>query len=1170
MSEYTIETRRRSRSKTPFLRSSCDHENCEHVGDEPHVHHHKKKITSSLAPNVKTIVEETVEVTSSSSVLAGKDYPSKMTQTKIKTSDYSSEESPENKTKSSTRTTASSAVVSQSQQQRQQQERQTITESHTTTIVTKSKKVGGSSVATSTPKASNFVTSFASQFVSKGESARAGTKTTTAIAAGSERTLKEHTQNVLNAEKELSNSKNKSLSGFLGNSFGDRSLNLDASDHIAYLEYKKAGEYWKVTPKTDYTYSELSPHRRELAPGIVAMPNMSRQSLENHHERINYMIQRNPAQEEQIRRRYESSKYTQSRKAAERLAYDSGDEVDYSQYQSYRNTKHVYNHYNKQDESWLMRFITTIVTTITTTWASITGSNAANNGVGKYTYSSSMYHTKFTEEERGFFGSIIHGISSAFLAITRNLYLFISSVLCLDTWLLQSSNADSIYYYLHPNEPFPPKSFSEYTINIPELPKIDITEYLNEAKYNELKAQTLNRFDDLRDWSNDYFLYLKTVTQNLVDEGRKLFQREEYYEPWWLLDEQDRIVYSQHWHSLVPLSLVATLRSSLYTNFHALKSLWPLFSATTPTSSQNIENLKLSLSKSLPPEEYENILNHINSYIQNLVDLKLQEQQKHQNEKAAELNTKQTQLIVQIIKENLDTLARQKRFTDTYTVAALSDNDLNVIIQKVLLKLGDSPLITTAEKPLTLSPSNIEEIKSLIAQTLEVNQHHHYKLILENIDLDALISKLLKAPLFSNSIKDEISLQLNSKLQESLLNLPSIHSSSGDDHFKLSLEQQKQIIDNLNEDIAFIKLSLNDKLAENQDLHYSIKQLQQTQDALLLRLQELELSTDQRFNNLLKEITLKLTTLKDEQFKLLNQQVKLSLIEILGFKETTTKDGAQLSELDLQNWVRNMFVAKDYLESRLSEINNRTNEKIKQEIDKSGMFLMRDISERLKQEIIVSVEHKQMETQSALKNQIREALSEQEVRNIVKSVLAIYDADKTGLVDFALESAGGQILSTRCTENYQTKTAQISVFGIPLWYPTNTPRIAISPNVQPGECWAFQGFPGFLVLKLNSLVYVTGFTLEHIPKALAPNGRIDSAPRNFTVWGLEHEKDQEPILFGEYEYTDNDASLQYFPVQNKNINRPYEIVELRIESNHGHSLYTCLYRFRVHGKPPSA
>lgn len=527
------------------------------------------------------------------------------------------------------------------------------------------------------------------------------------------------------------------------------------------------------------------------------------------------------------------------------------------------------------------------------------------------------------------------------------------------------------------------------------------------------------------------------------------------------MDEPERNLYAQRWHSLVPLSLITTLRSSLYTNFHTLKSFWPLFTTSSQTTSQNMEDLKLSLSKSMAPEEYENILNHINQYIHKLVDVKLQEQQKLQLEKASELNSKQTQLIVQIIKENLESLARQKRFAESTTSPAdlkLTDNDLNLIIQKVLLKLEDSA--TLNNKPLILSPQNIEEIKKFISQTIEVNNHSHYKLIVEKLDMDALIAKLLKAPLFSNYLQNEISSQLNDKLQEKLLILQQ-SQSSGDDHYKLTLEQQKLIIDNLNQDIAFIKLALNDKLSENEDLHYSIKQLQQTQDTLTQRLQDLEMNTDKRFSQLLQEITLKLSTLKDDQFKLLNQQVKLSLIEILGFKDTT-KEGAHLSELDLQNWVRNMFVAKDYLELRLAEINNRTNDKIKQEIDKSGMFLMRDISDRLKQEIIISVENKQKESHAVLKGQIKDALSEEEVRNIVKSVLAIYDADKTGLVDFALESAGGQILSTRCTENYQTKTAQISVFGIPLWYPTNTPRIAISPNVQPGECWAFQGFPGFL------------------------------------------------------------------------------------------------------------
>lgn len=132
------------------------------------------------------------------------------------------------------------------------------------------------------------------------------------------------------------------------------------------------------------------------------MPNMSRKSLENHHERINYMISRDPAQEEYIRRRYESTKYSQNRRAAENLTYDSGDEVDYT----YRKTANLYNkQYNAQQESWLMRFITTIVTTVTSTWSSIIGSNAGQNGgVGMYTsYSSSMYHTKLADENRGMY-----------------------------------------------------------------------------------------------------------------------------------------------------------------------------------------------------------------------------------------------------------------------------------------------------------------------------------------------------------------------------------------------------------------------------------------------------------------------------------------------------------------------------------------------------------------------------------------------------------------------------------------------------------------------------------------------------------------------------------------------------------------------------------------------
>lgn len=39
--------------------------------------------------------------------------------------------------------------------------------------------------------------------------------------------------------------------------------------------------------------------------------------------------------------------------------------------------------------------------------------------------------------------------------------------------------------------------------------------------------------------------------------------------------------------------------------------------------------------------------------------------------------------------------------------------------------------------------------------------------------------------------------------------------------------------------------------------------------------------------------------------------------------------------------------------------------------------------------------------------------------------------------------AGGSIVSTRCSESYQTKAALLSLFGIPLWYFSQSPRTVI-------------------------------------------------------------------------------------------------------------------------------
>ncbi|NWS14634.1 SUN1 protein, partial [Tyrannus savana] len=122
------------------------------------------------------------------------------------------------------------------------------------------------------------------------------------------------------------------------------------------------------------------------------------------------------------------------------------------------------------------------------------------------------------------------------------------------------------------------------------------------------------------------------------------------------------------------------------------------------------------------------------------------------------------------------------------------------------------------------------------------------------------------------------------------------------------------------------------------------------------------------------------------------------------------------------------------------------------------------------------------------------------------------------------------------------------------------------PDMYPGNCWAFKGSQGYLVVRLSMKIYPTAFTVEHIPKTLSPTGNITSAPRNFAVYGLDDEYQEEGKLLGEYVYDQEGEPLQMFPVMEENEDA-FQIVELRIFSNWGHAEYTCLYRFRVHGKP---
>jgi SUN domain-containing protein 1/2 len=126
---------------------------------------------------------------------------------------------------------------------------------------------------------------------------------------------------------------------------------------------------------------------------------------------------------------------------------------------------------------------------------------------------------------------------------------------------------------------------------------------------------------------------------------------------------------------------------------------------------------------------------------------------------------------------------------------------------------------------------------------------------------------------------------------------------------------------------------------------------------------------------------------------------------------------SQFSSVDesvrtIKNWSSSIFVAKSDLEERLKLVEANGNRAFQLQLDQNAGILMNEINEEIKKQVSLSVAAKAKDLEGS-KLRVTGGLSEGEVVKIVKGVLAVYDADKTGLVDFALESAGGQVLSTR-------------------------------------------------------------------------------------------------------------------------------------------------------------
>ncbi|KAG8524102.1 SUN domain-containing protein 5 [Galemys pyrenaicus] len=214
--------------------------------------------------------------------------------------------------------------------------------------------------------------------------------------------------------------------------------------------------------------------------------------------------------------------------------------------------------------------------------------------------------------------------------------------------------------------------------------------------------------------------------------------------------------------------------------------------------------------------------------------------------------------------------------------------------------------------------------------------------------------------------------------------------------------------------------------------------------------------------------------------------------------------------------------------------------------------------------------------QLIVKLQMMEAMSDEQ--KMAQKIMKMIQGDYIEKPDFALKSIGATIDFEQTSVTYHHDKARSYWNWIRLWNYAQPPDVILEaghggmggqrgPNMTPGNCWAFSGDRGQVTIRLAQKVYLSNLTLQHIPKTISLSGSLDTAPKDFVIYGMEGPPKEE-VFLGAFQFQPENI-IQTFQLQNQPP-RSFGAVKVKISSNWGNPRFTCLYRVRVHGSvtPP--
>ncbi|KAH9972829.1 hypothetical protein BGW80DRAFT_1312790 [Lactifluus volemus] len=211
------------------------------------------------------------------------------------------------------------------------------------------------------------------------------------------------------------------------------------------------------------------------------------------------------------------------------------------------------------------------------------------------------------------------------------------------------------------------------------------------------------------------------------------------------------------------------------------------------------------------------------------------------------------------------------------------------------------------------------------------------------------------------------------------------------------------------------------------------------------------------------------------------------------------------------------------------------------------------------------------------------------IGHLVDTAISRHSKDTLAKADFALVSGGAIVPQGFRQQVIGYLTGNGFAIGRP-------PITALHHETHNGYCWPFKGDQGQLGVTLAHPVFIDEITIDHVASEIAWDLR--SAPRKMEVWGLvegaknhakvaswedsrneaglevptqprslPHSAKYVRVAQFEYDIHKLDSAVQSFPADEdvRALELDFGIVALRVLSNWGKE-FTCLYRFRVHGR----